>query len=69
MTMVIDAIQTKLGPIIQDLKNNRSDSGILDDYLFDENSQAPERSARDLINHKLDIKVGICFLGACNADK
>jgi len=69
MTMVIDAIQTQLGPIIQDLKNNRSDSGILDDHVFDENSQATERSARDLINHKLDIKVGICVLGACDADQ
>ena len=65
MKTIIDAIRTQIGRIVKELKNPIDYSTIFDTDMNDSSniSELSENNIRETIDHKLDLRVGICLYG------
>jgi hypothetical protein len=68
MTSVIDAIRTQIGKCVKELKNPIDYSAILNADLDEQtdNHSEEETNIREKVDHKLDMRVGLCFYGGLN---
>lgn len=65
MKTVIDTIRTQIGRIVKELKNPIDYSTIFDTEMNDSSniSELSENHIRETIDHKLDLRIGICLYG------